>query len=417
MQILVLPKKVKGKIVVPSSKSDAQRAIIAASLATGTSKITNCGTSDDVLHVLNAVELLGAEVKSLNPNSYLISGGKCVNSEMINVGESGLAIRLLTPIVSTKYQKTLLLGKGSLLKRPMHFFEENLPKMNVEVKSTNGFLPIEVQGPLKGGAYRVDGSQSSQYVSGLLMALPLVDEASDLFVESLASKPYVQMTLNTLSKFGIQIENEKFERFLIAGKQHYLPCDYHVEGDWSAASYWLVAAALGAEITIAGLSMSSLQADKKMLDALILAGCNLQFGNEGITVNGNGKKAFQFDATHCPDLFPALVSFAAFCPGVSVISGVKRLKNKESDRGLTLKTEFEKLGVLIELREDEMHIQGKSTIDGGEVFSHNDHRIAMCLAIVGLFSNKGITIENADAVAKSYPDFWDDLEQLTWKFN
>lgn len=413
MQFQVLPKIVKGKIVVPASKSDAQRAIIAASLAIGNSKISNCGTSEDVLHVIKACELLGAKVESIDSDSYIISGGKYVNVTELNVGESGLAIRLLTPIVATQNQKNSLLGKGSLVKRPLHFFDENLSKMNVQVKSTNGFLPIEVEGPLKGGTYTVDGSQSSQYISGLLMALPIVDDASDLFVENLASKPYVQMTLNTLEKFGIQIENDKFERFLIAGKQHYLPCDYHVEGDWSAASYWLVAAALGAEITISGLSMSSLQADKKMLDALIVAGCNLQFSSDGISVKGNEKKAFQFDATHCPDLFPALVSFAAFCPGVSVISGVKRLKNKESDRGIALKTEFEKLGVLIELREDEMYIHGGNSIEGGDVFSHNDHRIAMCMAIVGLFSKNGVTIENAEAVTKSYPDFWRDLEQLT----
>lgn len=413
MQFHVLPKIVKGKIVVPASKSDAQRAIIAASLANGKSKISNCGTSDDVLHVLKACELLGAKVESIGSDSYIIFGGKYVNVTDLNVGESGLAIRLLTPIVATQNQKTLLNGKGSLLKRPLFYFDENLPKMNVEVKSTNGFLPIEVQGPLKGGTYAVDGSQSSQYISGFLMALPLVDDASDLSVEQLASKPYVQMTLNTLEKFGIRIENDNFNRFLIAGKQQYLPCDYQVEGDWSAASYWLVAAALGAEITISGLSMASLQADKKMLDALIVAGCNLQFSSDGISVKGNEKKAFQFDATHCPDLFPALVSFAAFCPGISVISGVKRLKNKESDRGVALKTEFEKLGVLIELREDEMYIHGGNTIEGCNVHSHNDHRIAMCLAIVGLFSEKGITIENSDAVAKSYPDFWKDLELLS----
>lgn len=413
MQFHVLPKIVKGKIVVPASKSDAQRAIIAASLANGKSKISNCGTSDDVLHVLKACELLGAKVESIGSDSYIIFGGKYVNVTDLNVGESGLAIRLLTPIVATQNQKTLLNGKGSLLKRPLFYFDENLPKMNVEVKSTNGFLPIEVQGPLKGGTYAVDGSQSSQYISGFLMALPLVDDASDLSVEQLASKPYVQMTLNTLEKFGIRIENDNFNRFLIAGKQQYLPCDYQVEGDWSAASYWLVAAALGAEITISGLSMASLQADKKMLDALIVAGCNLQFSTDGISVKGNEKKAFQFDATHCPDLFPALVSFAAFCPGISVISGVKRLKNKESDRGVALKTEFEKLGVLIELREDEMYIHGGNTIEGCNVHSHNDHRIAMCLAIVGLFSEKGITIENSDAVTKSYPDFWKDLELLS----
>ena len=413
MQFQVLPKNVKGKITVPASKSDAQRAIIAASLAIGKSKISNCGTSDDVLHVIKACELLGAKVESIGSDSYIISGGKYVNVTELNVGESGLAIRLLTPIVATKKQKTLLNGKGSLLKRPLHFFDENLPKMNVEVKSANGFLPIEVQGPIKGGTYTVDGSQSSQYISGLLMALPLVDDASDLSVEQLASKPYVQMTLNTLEKFGIEIENDNFNRFLIAGKQQYLPCEYQVEGDWSAASYWLVAAALGAEITISGLSMASLQADKKVLDALILAGCNLQFSSEGISVKGNEKKAFQFDATHCPDLFPALVSFAVFCPGISVISGVKRLKNKESDRGVALKTEFEKLGVQIDLIDDEMHIHGTTSIEGEMVNSHNDHRIAMCLAIVGLFSKNGVTIENAEAVAKSYPDFWKDLDKLS----
>jgi 3-phosphoshikimate 1-carboxyvinyltransferase len=412
MNYQVLPTILKGKIVVPASKSDAQRAIIAASLAIGTSTVGNCGMSEDVKHVLKVVEQLGAKIEIVEANSYGISGGKWDNSNELNVGESGLAIRLLTPIVSTQKHKISLRGKGSLLKRSLHFFDENLPKMNVEVKSTNGFLPIEVQGPLKGGTYTVDGSQSSQYISGLLMALPLLNEPSELCVDNLASKPYVQMTLNTLENFGIQIQHDNFERFLIAGKQEYNPCFYQVEGDWSAASYWLVAAALGAEITISGLSMTSLQADKKMLDALIVAGCNLHFSSDGISVKGNEKKAFQFDATHCPDLFPALVSFAAFCPGVSVISGVKRLKNKESDRGLSLKREFEKLGVLIELVDDEMRIHGVNSIDGNTVYSHNDHRIAMCLAIVGLFSRNGVMIENAEAVVKSYPDFWKDFESV-----
>jgi 3-phosphoshikimate 1-carboxyvinyltransferase len=412
MNYQILPTIVKGKIVVPASKSDAQRAIIASSLAIGTSKVTNCGMSEDVVHVLKVVEQLGAKIEQLDANSYAISGGKLHDSNELNVGESGLAIRLLTPIISTQKHKISLNGKGSLLKRSLHFFDENLPKMNVEVKSTNGFLPIEVHGPLKGGNYSVDGSQSSQYISGLLMALPLLSEPSVLCVDNLASKPYVQMTLNTLERFGIQIEHDKFERFLIKGKQEYIPCFYQVEGDWSAASYWLVAAALGAEITISGLSMASLQADKKILDALIVAGCNLHFSSDGISVKGNEKKAFQFDATHCPDLFPALVSFAAFCPGFSVISGVKRLKNKESDRGLSLKTEFEKLGVVIELVDDEMRIQGVNSINGNTVYSHNDHRIAMCLAIVGLFSKNGVMIENAEAVVKSYPDFWKDLASV-----
>lgn len=409
----VLPSQFQGTIQIPPSKSDAQRAIIAASLARGTSIVSNIGTSDDVRHVIDAVVLLGAKVEVQVENSVLIHGGELKSPTDLNVGESGLAVRLLTPIIASFNSDTCIDGKGSLKNRSLHFFDEVLPKMGVQFKSTNGFLPMQVKGPIKGGTYSVDGSQSSQYISGLLMSLPLNDESSELNVENLASKPYVQMTLNTLHKFGIQIEHDQFSRFLIAGNQHYIPFDYQVEGDWSSASYWLVAAALGADITISGLSMVSLQADKKMLDALISAGCNLHFSNEGITVIGKGKKAFQFDATHCPDLFPALVSFAAFCPGISIITGVKRLKNKESDRGFALKTEFEKLGVQIDLFDDEMHIHGTTSIEGGIVNSHNDHRIAMCLAIVGLFSEKGIKIENAEAVAKSYPNFWKDLEKLT----
>ena len=408
----VLPSHLQGTIQIPPSKSDGQRAIIAASLAGGTSIVSNIGTSEDVRHVIDAVVLLGAKVEVQDDDSLSIQGGELKSPTDLNVGESGLAVRLLTPIVASLNSNICIDGKGSLKNRSMHFFDEVLPKMGVQFISTNGFLPIQVKGPMKGGTYTVDGSQSSQYISGLLMSLPLIDESSELNVESLASKPYVQMTLNTLRKFGIQIEHDQFSRFLIAGKQHYISCDYQVEGDWSSASYWLVAAALGAKISITGLAMNSLQADKKMLDALVAAGCNLIFTPDGIKVNCEQKRAFQFDATHCPDLFPALVSFAALCPGVSIINGVKRLKNKESDRGFALKTEFEKLGVQIDLIDDEMHIQGTTSIEGGIVNSNNDHRIAMCLAIVGLFSEKGIKIENADAVAKSYPDFWNDLEKL-----
>jgi 3-phosphoshikimate 1-carboxyvinyltransferase len=219
------------------------------------------------------------------------------------------------------------------------------------------------------------------------------------------------MTLNTLTQFGIEIQHQNFEQFIIAGKQKYLPTNYEIEGDWSAASYWLVASALGQNIQISGLSLTSLQADKAILKAFEAANCTIVFDENQISIEGNERKSFQFDATHCPDLFPALTTFAALCDGRSDIKGISRLKHKESDRGEVLKSEFEKLGVNIVLNEqdDTMHIYGKNSIEGGKVNSHNDHRIAMCLAIAGMFADNIVEIDEAESVEKSYLNFWEDF--------
>jgi 3-phosphoshikimate 1-carboxyvinyltransferase len=293
----------------------------------------------------------------------------------------------------------------------MHFFEEILPQFGAKVKSQNGYIPIEIEGPMHGSEISLDGSLSSQYLSGLLMALPLLETESRLSVENLKSIPYVQMTLNTLTQFGIEIQHQNFEQFIIAGKQKYLPTNYIIEGDWSAASYWLVASALGQNIKISGLSLTSLQADKAILKAFETANCTIIFDENQISIEGNKRKSFQFDATHCPDLFPALATFAALCDGRSDIKGISRLKHKESDRGEVLKSEFEKLGVNIVLNEqdDTMHIYGKNSIEGGKVNSHNDHRIAMCLAIAGMFAEAEIEIDEAESVGKSYLNFWEDF--------
>jgi 3-phosphoshikimate 1-carboxyvinyltransferase len=343
-----------------------------------------------------------------------VKGTGAFTSGELNFGESGLSTRLMTSICATQKGAFTIKGEGSLLKRPMTFFETILPEMGVKYHSNNGFLPIQLEGPIVAGNYTLDGSMSSQYISGMLMALPLVNGESRITVENLASGPYVEMTLRTLFDFGIEILRQD-SQFIIGGNQHYLSNNQTVEGDWSAASYWLIASALGQDISVDGLSLNSLQADRRIIDLLELANCSLEYHEHGIQVIGEDRKAFEFDATDCPDLFPALVTFASLTKGVSRIKGIGRLATKESNRALSLQTEFGKLGIEIRLEDDNMFIHGKSTINGGVVDSHNDHRIAMCLAIAGLYTQTPLQIQGAEAVEKSYPAFWNDLESFKEK--
>jgi len=410
----VSKKNYSGSINIPASKSDAQRAILCAGLAFGTSLLTNIGESDDEKAMLATLRRLGARIQYKENNVVEIRG---IGSLMFNsidhfeVGESGLGARLIVALASTSNLPININGKGSLLQRDFSFFEKYLPQMGVKAKSTNGKLPIQVHGPIQGGNYTVNGSESSQYISGLLMALPFAENQSVLCVNELKSSPYVDMTLQTMKTFGISIERNG-DIFTIDGNQNYSASNYEIDGDWSAASCWLVASALGLDVTVFGLSMKSLQADKQLLEALLMSNCKIIETEKGISVDGAARVPFEFNLTHCPDLFPALAVFAALTPGISKLTGVSRLANKESNRGLTLQSEFGKLGCSIELVEDEMIIHGGSSLLGGQVRSHNDHRIAMCLAIAGMFTEEEVSIVEANAVAKSYPNFWDDLSKL-----
>lgn len=405
--------KLSGMVAVPSSKSDGQRAVLAAALSKATTRIVGLGKSNDELAMLQTIQELGAKVQIISDTSVEIQGIQHFpDSAELNAGESGLGLRLITCVCAGQTGKFIIDGEGSLLQRPQLFFEEHLTQMGVQVISRKGFLPLIIHGKMHGGTVEIDGSASSQFLSGMLMSLPLIEEDSVLIVRNLKSIPYVQMTLNTLLEFGIHIEHEQFERFSIRGNQAY-SCDaYTVEGDWSSASYWLVAAALGQSVSVSGLNLESAQADKHLLEILESANCTIFTANDQITVDGSKRKAFTANATHCPDLFPALVTLAAFCDGKSVISGVHRLKNKESDRGVVLQQEFGKLGLNIELVDDEMIIHGGTPLTATEVDSHNDHRIAMCLAIAGSMLEGELTISGSEAVAKSYPDFWSDLGKM-----
>ena len=403
--------RIAGSITAPASKSYAQRAVAAALLAGGETTLTHLDLCNDTRAALDVARRLGASV-SHEGTTYTIRGGLNPVSTKLNIGESGLATRLFTPIASLCHMPITINGEGSILRRPIEMMEEPLQALGVEVISNGGYLPISVKGPMRGGEIHVDGSLSSQFITGLLMTLPLSPNDTVLHVENLKSRPYVDMTIDLAARFGVAIEHNNYEQFYIAGGQHYTPCTYNIEGDWSGASCLLVAGATAGSITIRNLNHISLQADLAIIEALARAGAEIITTNSSVTVHGGPLHAFEFDATDCPDLFPALAALAASCEGTSVLTGTQRLTYKESSRAKTIAEVFGRLGIGVDLSEENtMRITG-GPVSSAVVDSHNDHRIAMAAAVAALSSDDSVVIEGADAADKSYPNFWNDLDTL-----
>ena len=405
---------VKGIIAPPSSKSYAQRAIALALLSQGRSILRNIEFCKDTRSALSCIESLGAKVEHLDECTLAIEGGLNPRSNTLHVGESGLATRLFTPIASLWHESLTIQGEGTLLHRPMLMMIEPLRALGVSVRDGGGFLPIEVQGPIHGGEVEVDGSISSQFITGLLLSLPLAEEDTTLKVNSPVSTPYIDMTIDTARLFGIEIMHKEgdYTEFFIEGGQKYTPADISIEGDWSGASTILVAGAIAGEVTVKNISTLSKQADTAIIRALERAGAGIVIEHDSVTVSKRPLKAFNFDATNCPDLFPALAALAAACEGVSIIKGTSRLRHKESDRAETLRQEYEKLGIEIDINEEDvMKIRG-GKISPASVYSHGDHRIAMSLAVSALRCDGEVVIREAECVEKSYPTFFEDLESI-----
>lgn len=412
MRKTITSSAVKGTLDAPASKSYAQRAVAAALLADGTSELHHFDICDDTAAALETARRLGARIY-FNDRYYLVEGGLNPHSDVLNIGESGLAARLFTPVAALCTHAITVAGHGSILQRPVSAIENPLKKLGVSITSNNGFLPLRIQGPLQGGEVEVDGSQGSQFLTGLLTALPLAENDSVIRVHDLKSRPYVDMTIGVLEAFGVEASHENYEQFYVRGGQSYVPTKYNIEGDWSGASCLMVAGAVAGEVTVNNLNPNSLQADQALVYALERAGAMV--GSDGNTYHIEKKQlnAFEFDATDCPDLFPALVALAANCEGKTVLKGTDRLTNKESDRAKTLADVFGTLGISVDLsREDTMIVEG-GTIRGGRVSSHNDHRIAMAAAVAGLTATGPVIIEDAEAVSKSYPRFWEDFAKIT----
>ncbi len=427
MVAIVHPSKLTGSQIAPASKSSMQRACAAALIHIGKTIIHNPGHSNDDLAALDVIQKLGAIVEIEKPrNEKGNTGSIVVNSNGVkpigpsmNCGESGLGIRMFTPIAALSNELISIEGKGSLVKRPMHFFDEILPKVGVKVQSQKGFLPIQIQGPLVPATITIDGSLSSQFLTGMLMAYAATEKQGiEIKVIDLKSKPYIDLTLAVLNSFGWKVEHTNYESFRFLAHAPLKPViEYTVEGDWSGAAFLLVAGAIAGPIKVKGLQLNSTQADKKIMEALISAKANMIQEVDGILIgpsadNSNNLIAFEFNATDCRDLFPPLVALASVCNGVTKIKGVSRLAHKESDRGLTLQTEFAKMGVQIKLVGDEMLIHGGSLIQSATVFSQHDHRIAMACGVAALVANGPIEITAAEAINKSYTDFFTHLQEL-----
>ena len=421
MNVTISPSSIRGSLQSPASKSSMQRACAAALVSQGLTHILNPGSSHDDLAALGVIRSLGAVVENLHDGSLLIkSTGIHPVSDFVNCGESGLGIRMFAPLVALSTHRITIEGEGSLLNRPMDFFDKIFPLLGVQVSSNMGKLPLVLRGPLVPANIETDGSLSSQFLTGLLMAYAAADARDvSIRVDNLKSRPYIDLTLSVMRRFGLKVpENRDYQVFYFSRGSGVKPegtVEYTVEGDWSGGAFLLVAAAIAGQATIHGLDPGSTQADKAILQALRDAGSPVAVNQQTIRV-GDGRQgtlqAFHFDATDCPDLFPPLVALASVCQGSSFIKGVGRLAHKESDRARTLQEEFAKLGVDILINGDIMGIKGMTTLHAASVHSRHDHRIAMATAVAALRAAGPVQIEQAEAVNKSYPAFFDDLSKL-----
>ena len=437
---------------MPVSKSFAQRAIIAAALADGTSHLrgyTPCGDNEAALQVARN---LGAEV-NVNGNEVTINGISTqlggLNLPELHVGESGLLTRMLIPVmaqlspdpVSFTGEKTLLGRPLTGAKEIMDAFEADVIPSEVEESPSIVRVPLTVKGPLKAGRAEISGKHGSQLISGLLMALPFAEKNSSLIVHEPKSIPYMFITLEVLKKFGIKIGNDMLGGpdflasdgdwslctemvFKVKGGQKYKAADIDLEGDWSAAANFLVAGAIFGKAELQGLDTTSLQADLSIMDILMDAGASLSQldGDRGnITVQRAPLKAFRVDASNCPDLFPIISVLAAFCQGTSRLAGVGRLANKESDRARAILEMLTQMGVRACVEGDEMVIEGHSLaqrlldnclLKGGLYTSHHDHRMVMALKVASLGADGPISIDDEQCVAKSFPQFHEIFDKL-----
>ena len=420
MQVTISPSQVKGTITAPASKSAMQRACAAALLKGGKTVFHNPGVSNDDEAALDIIYQLGAVVEKQDNTVVIHSNGVAPVSNEINCGESGLSARMFTSIAALSKTPITVTGKGSLVKRPFSFFTEVLPQLGVECTSNDGLLPLHIKGPLEPGNIEIDGSLSSQFLTGLLFAFSAA-RAEDVAIKvrDLNSKPYIDLTLRVMQQFGLTVPvNNNYESFYFRAEKSpveitHSAFNYHVEGDWSGGAFLLVAGAVAGDIVVKGLDVFSTQADKALLQALMQSGANISIEESQIHVRKSRLKPFQFNATDCPDLFPPLVALAAYCDGTSVIEGVHRLTHKESNRALTLQEEFAKMGVEITFQDDLMIIRGGGKINAAKVHSRHDHRIAMACAVAALGAEGEVTVDEAEAVNKSYPQFWAHIENLS----
>lgn len=404
--------KLVGEVSPPPSKSILHRYIIGSSLAKGISKIENISFSDDIIATIEAMKKLGANIEKKD-NYLLIDGSKTFDKEYLNnseidCNESGSTLRFLFPLSIVKENKVLFKGKGKLFKRPLSPYFENFDKYQIKYSHVNE-NEILLDGELKSGEYEIDGNISSQFITGLLLSLPLLNGNSKIIIKGkLESSSYIDITLDCLSKFGVKIINNSYQEFIIEGNQTYKSGNYEVEADYSQVAFFLVANSIGSDIKINGLNNNSLQGDKKIID----------FISE--IDNWNKNEKLILDGSETPDIIPILSLKACISKKEIEIVNIARLRIKESDRLSATVQELSKLGFDLIEKEDSILINSRkdfNKINNSPVYlsSHSDHRIAMTVAIASSCYEDEIILDNLDCVKKSYPNFWEVFLSLGGK--
>ena len=422
--VKIFPTKLKGTVVAPSSKSMGHREIICAGLAAGTSIIDNISMSKDIeatMRCLKAINVAVDEIPSMIEGRKALqisgTGHPMAAADSVDCGESGSTLRFFLPLGANLNCPLTFTGHGKLVSRPLQAYYDIFDEKFIQYFNDNGCLPVTVNGHLTPGTYKLPGDVSSQFVSGLLFALPLLNGDSIIEItSSLESSAYVDMTINCLAKFGVQIENEGglHRRYLVKGKQRYQAQDSQVEGDWSQAAFWTVGGSLGDGITCQGVNVNSLQGDQAVVDIMERMGAVIKQDANSVTVNGGATKATVIDAANCPDIIPVLTVLAAVSEGTTKIINAGRLRIKECDRLAAMSSELNKMGANITEEPEGLTIVGKPQgLTGGvAVDAWNDHRIAMSLAIAAQKCAEPIVLSGAESVAKSYPTFWEDYKNV-----
>lgn len=394
-KIKISSSKLCGSVQLPPSKSVAHRALICSFLAGG-------GSVEPII-ASNDMKATTGIIHSLKNNETVL-----------NSIESGSTLRFMIPVAAALGREVIFTGEGSLLSRTIGEYQELLPKHGVQI-DCNGFLPAKLSGRLKNGNYEVNGDVSSQYITGLLMALASLDGDSAVVLKTpLQSKPYVDMTVKVLADYGVAIKETDFG-YLIKGGQTFRKMDYIVEGDWSHSAFFLAAGAIGGDVTVKGLDMNSTQGDKAIIDVLRDFGAEIEIGENGITAKKSKLKGTVVDAENIPDLVPMIAVMAAFAQGTTVIKNAERLRFKESNRIESVVSNLKLMGADVTETPDGMIINGGKALCGAQLHGYNDHRIVMAFAVAAANADGETVIDDMESINKSYPSFFEDYKKIGGK--
>lgn len=416
--IKITSSNLRGTIKIPPSKSLCHRAIICAGLSKKISNIENIIFSDDIIATCTGMQNFGVTINKFN-DSLIIKGNEFlkINSDKINCKESGSTLRFLIPLALLTGQKITFFGEGRLSERPLTSYYEIFEYNNVNYSrydhNNKKALPLTLEGKIKPGEYKLAGNISSQFITGLMFVLPILNGDSRIVVTTeLESKGYVDLTIEVLKKFSIHIENFNYKEFIIKGNQKYEGINYRIEGDFSQAAFWIAAGILGTEIECVDLNIDSWQGDRVIIDIIREMGGNIFFNGDKVIAKKSHTNGITIDASNCPDLVPILAVLGSLSKGTTRIINAARLRIKESDRLKAISTELNKLGSNIKETEDGLIIEGKEKLKGGIVDSWNDHRIAMALSIAAIKCEEAVIIRNSNVIKKSYPAFYEDYKAL-----